>query len=167
MKRFSLPALLAIITFGVTAVCITKGKNNTYAIQNVQTGKNLRPFEASKSDGNKIILYNHHNWKCLTWEFIQIEKEVYKLKNKYTSKTFQPISKPEAGVGLWQQPLKNDSLQEWEFIEQADETYLIRLKGTELYITASSGETDSPIILIAKSDDKKQLWKKVRQTPWI
>jgi hypothetical protein len=78
----------------------------------------------------------------MTWQFINVEGETYQLKNLYTSKTLQPSSKPELGVILCQQPLKKDSLQYWEFIKQPDETYLIRLKDTNLYVTISSDKTN-------------------------
>ncbi|MGX5690291.1 RICIN domain-containing protein [Arcticibacter tournemirensis] len=140
---------------------------NTYAIQNVATRKALRPLNANYQNGVEIISYPLQDWECITWEFIEIDKNTFLLKDLYTEKTFQPKFKPGNGVGLCQQSLGGSSLQYWEFIKQVDETYLIRLKGTDLYITASSDKTDSPIVLKAKSNDKKQFWKKVKQTPWI
>lgn len=152
-----------MITTGIKAQTI----NGTYAIQNVQTGKNLRPYAAGKGDGNPLVLYNHHKWKCMTWEFIHMEGETYQLKNLYTAKTFQPSSKTEEGVSLWQQPIKEENQQYWEFIEQADNTYLIRLKGTDLYVTASSDKTNSNIILMPKQNSVAQQWKLIKQKPWI
>lgn len=140
---------------------------NTFAIQNVETGKALRPLNAQYENGVELISYPIQNWECITWEFIEIDEITFLLKDLFTEKTFQPKSAPKDGVGLWQQSLGGTPLQHWEFLKQADETYLIRLKGTELYITASSDETNSPVILKTKSDAKKQLWKKIRQTPWI
>ena len=116
---------------------IVKKQNtiNTYAIQNVKTGKDIRVYNAGIDDGQKIILYSHHNWECMTWQFIQLEENTYLLKNLYTQKTFQPSASPEQGATLWQQTMGGDRLQYWEFIKQSDEIYQIRLKGTELYIT--------------------------------
>lgn len=144
----------------------TKTKN-TFAIQNVYTGKNLRPFEAGKDDGNKIVLYDHHSWKCMTWEIIQVGKETYQLKNRYTLKNLQSASKSDQEVCLFQQPLKKDSLQYWELISQPDKTYFIRLKGTELYVTISSDKTNSPIVLMKKHNSSAQQWKLVKQDPCI
>lgn len=140
---------------------------NTYAIQNVETGKALRPLDANYESGVEIISYPLKNWECITWEFIEIEENTFLLKDLFTEKTFQPKSEPANGVGLWQQSMGGTPLQHWEFIKQADESYLIRLKGTDLYVTASSDQTDSPIILMPQQNSKKQFWKKVRQTPWI
>lgn len=140
---------------------------NTYAIQNVETKNTIRPFNANIENGVEIISYPHNNWECITWEFIEIEPNIYLLKNLYTQKTFQPASNPKSGVGLLQHNLGGTSLQYWEFIKQTDETYLIRLKGTELYVTASSNKTNSPIILLPKKGSKNQLWKLINQTPWI
>ena len=73
-----------------------QGKDETqyikgsFAIQNVQTGKNIRPYNSGTSNGNRIILYDHNEWKCLTYEFIHVEGDFYQLKNLYTQKTFEP-----------------------------------------------------------------------------
>lgn len=140
---------------------------NTYAIQNVQTGKCLRVHDANYHDNAKTILYPHHNWECITWEMIQIEDSTYLLKNLYTQKTFEPVSAPKPGVSLWQKPLGGSKNQYWEFLKQADDTYLIRLKGTELYITISSAEDNSELVLHLLSNSNSQRWKLVLQTPWI
>jgi hypothetical protein len=140
---------------------------NTYAIQNIGTGKDIREHNAGNDDGTKIILYSHHNWECITWQLIQLEGETYLLKNLYTQKSFEPASSPQAGVSLWQQTLGGSLLQYWEFIKQPDETYLIRLKDTELYLTVTSDENDSDIVLMPKQDSDKQLWRLVRQNPVI
>jgi hypothetical protein len=138
---------------------------NTYAIQNVKTGKNIRVYNAGINDETKIILYTHHNWECMTWQFIQLEGDAYLLKNLYTQKTFQPSSSPMAGIDLWQQILGGDNLQYWEFIKQSDETYLIRLKGTELYITISSDKNNSSIILLPIQNSAEQQWRLIEQHP--
>lgn len=142
-------------------------KKSTYAIQNVHTGKNLRPYQANVDDGNKLILYNHHKWKCMTWQMIEEEEDTYQLKNMYTSKTFQPSSKLEPGVALVQQPLKVDGTQYWEFIKQPDNSYLIKANGTDLYLTISSDTTNSSIILMPKHNSTGQHWRLVEQKPWF
>lgn len=148
---------------------IQKKRNyaNTYAIQNVGTGKDIRVHDAGNADGTKIILYSHHNWECITWQLIELEGNVYLLKNLYTQKSFQPSLTPTAGVTLWQQTLGGSRLQYWEFIKQSDESHLIRLKDTELYLTATSDENDSDIVLMPKQDSDNQQWKLIRQNPII
>jgi len=138
---------------------------NAYAIQNVGTGKSIRVHNASIDDRSKIVLYSHRYWLCITWQFFQLEGDVYLLKNLFTHKTFQPRSTPEAGVTLWQQPLGGTSLQYWEFIEQSNEIYLIRLKDTDLYITTTSDKNDSDLILMPLQNSASQEWKKIRQSP--
>lgn len=140
---------------------------NTFAIQNVSTKKALRPLNANYENGVDVISYPLKNWECITWEMIEIDTNTFLLKDLFTEKTFQPKSEPKKGIGLWQQSMGGTALQHWEFLKQADETYLIRLKGTELYITASSNDTDSPIILMPEQGSKMQRWVLVRQTPWI
>jgi hypothetical protein len=138
---------------------------NTFAIQNVETNKCIRVHNAGIDDRRKIILYTHHNWECMTWQFIQLEEDTYLLKNLYTQKTFQPSSSPEQGIDLWQQTLGGNNLQYWEFIKQPDETFLIRLKGTELYITISSNDNNSSIILMPMQNSTKQQWRLIEQHP--
>lgn len=140
---------------------------NTYAIQNVRTGKNIRAYNAGIDDGTKIILYGHAKWECMTWRFIRLDDNTYLLQNLYTQKTFQPLSPPESGVGLWQQPLGKSHLQYWEFIKQQDDTYLIRLKDTELFVTVSSDENNSSIVLMQKQGSDSQRWRLIRQTPLV
>lgn len=140
---------------------------NTYAIQNVSSGLCVRPFNAGYKSRNNIISYPHKDWECITWEMIALGENTFLLKNLFTEKTFQPKSEPKEGVELWQQSMGGTQLQYWEFLKQSDETYLIRLKGTDLYLTTSSEKENSPIVLMTKQETPTQLWKLVRQTPWI
>lgn len=140
---------------------------NTYAIQNVASEMCVRPLAAGYKNGNEIIGYSHKNWECVTWEMIAIGENTYLLKNLFTEKTFQPKAEPKAGVGLWQQSLGGTALQHWEFIKQPDETTLIRLKNTELYLTISAKEEDAALILMPLDNTDKQKWRLIRQTPWI
>jgi len=139
----------------------------SFAIQNVQTGKNIRPYNSGTSNGNRIVLYDHNEWKCLTYEFIHVEDDIYQLKNLYTQKTFEPSSTLQSGVTLWQQPLKDIDLHRWEFIEQSENRYLIRLKGTDFYVAISSDKTDSNIILMPKQDSDSQVWRLIEQYPKV
>jgi hypothetical protein len=43
---------------------------NTYAIQNVQTGKDIRLNNADIEDGAKTVIFGHYNRECMTWQFI-------------------------------------------------------------------------------------------------
>jgi len=138
---------------------------NAYAIQNVETGKCIRVHNAEIADREKIVLYSHYNWLCITWQLIKLDGEVYLLKNLFTHKTFQPSSLPETGVTLWQQPLGGDRLQYWEFIKQPDETYLIRLKDTDLYITITSNRNGSDLILMPLQNTTQQQWVLIEQRP--
>lgn len=148
---------------------IQKKRNfsNTYAIQNVGTGKDIRVYNAENEDGTKIIQYNHHNWECMTWQLIELENNTFLLKNLYTQKTFEPSTTPKSGVSLWQQTLGGSQFQYWEFIKQPNETYLIRLKDTELYLTVSSNENNSPIILMPMLNSDNQFWQLIRQNPIV
>ncbi|MBO0951418.1 RICIN domain-containing protein [Fibrella forsythiae] len=145
----------------------------TYAIKNVQTGMLLRVEDANRKDGTPIVLYNPVNWKCMTWDFQQTSvvdgSSSYKLKNLFTSKTLQPVEADlKAGVALEQRPLSAvGAKQEWEFIPVAANTYLIRLKGTQLYITPADekGSTNSRVILTGKQTGQLQHWTIYEQHP--
>ena len=162
MKKITLLALILMMFAPFTKAQVISGR---YAIQNIQTGKNLRPYDANSADGTKIVLYNHVEWKCMTWEFTSLKESTYQLKNLFTGKTFQPSGKTVDGVNLVQQPLKKDSLQYWVFEKYANNAYHIKLKGTQLYITLSSEKTNSEIVLKPKDDKLLQSWKLVAQDP--
>jgi len=157
---------LILANFLISVFAIAQPISGTYAIQNTVTGKNLRPYDAGNQNGNRIVLYNHVEWKCMTWDFKSVGENTYQLKNLFTSKTFQPKENPaKAGTALEQQPISTAASQQWEFIKAPDKSFYIRLKGTELYITASSSQTNSNIILQEKQDKALQLWKLVAQNP--
>jgi len=163
MKKQTLIAIMIMML--VPLVLSAQEIKGRFAIQNIQTGKNLRPYEAGSADGNRIVLYNHVEWKCMTWDFILVKDATYQLKNRFTGKTFQPSAKPADGVNLIQKPLAKDSLQYWIFEKQADNSYFIRLKGTGLYISLSGKDTNSDIVLKPKKDKLMQSWKLVAQDP--
>lgn len=140
--------------------------NQTFAIQNIGSGKNLRPFGAGRQDGNRVILYDHHSWKCLTWTFLQAGEGRYRLTNYYTGKALDVSSVPKDGVPLVQHEKVPDSLT-WDFVALPGDAYAIRLTGTELYITAASTETNTPITLSPFIDMDSQKWQLIPQKPWF
>lgn len=158
--------LLIFTVILVTSATFAQPITGTFAIQNSKTGKNLRPYDAGGQNGNKIVSYNHVEWKCMTWNFKYEGGDTYQLRNLFTSKTFQPVVNPSKdGSALEQQPLSGDSIQRWEFIKATESTYYIRLKGTHLYITASSDKSNSDIILKEKQSGALQIWRLVAQNP--
>lgn len=164
MKTFTL--IIGIFLFSVH--CLTRQEiKGTFAIQNIKTGMNLRPFDAGKQDNNKIVLYNHIAWKCMTWNFIRTDENTYQLKNLFTQKTFQPSADIQSGGTLVQKPLKPaDEMQQWEFISAGESKYYIRLKGSDLYITCDpAGKINSDIILKQKVDSDIQVWRLIEQNP--
>lgn len=139
----------------------------TYAIQSVLTEKNLRPYQANKSDGVKIVLYKHWRWKCMTWQFIRTEGTSYRLINRYTGKTFEMDSDLQPDIGLRQEMSGNSAFQEWSFHQLNDGSWLIKLRNSELYLTASSTENNSPVVLMPKTGSDNQRWKILAQDPWF
>ncbi|MGQ8337401.1 RICIN domain-containing protein [Sunxiuqinia sp. A32] len=160
---------LLVVLFFFFGVVTAQNIEGTYAIKNVETGKLLRIKDANGKDLTPLVLYSPVNWKCMTWDFQNISGETYHLKNLFTGKTFTTAGQPaKEGVELKQLPISaNDEMQKWEFIDQGDKTYLIRLAGTELYVMPSDpkGATNSPVILKKKSGSKLQLWTIYEQHP--
>ena len=163
MKRANL--FLVLLLFSVASFGqIIKG---TYAIKNVATGLLLRIKDANKKDGTPLVAYSPVNWKCMTWEFQQVEGQTYQLKNLFTGKTFQANGTPAENVNLVQRPLVGSEQQQYEFLPAGDSTFFIRLKGTGFYLTPSDtqGGVNSEIILAGKNNDKSQQWTIYRQDP--
>ena len=139
--------------------------NETYAIQNADTELDLRPFEAQTHDGNKVIQYNHHWWKCLTWKFIPAGSNSYFLTNYYTEKALNLSQPPKAGVGLLQRPFLKDKTQKWEFIDNGKGYFKIRLEGKDLYLTSVSKKNNAELEIQPSNNSKNQLWKLINQSP--
>ncbi len=136
-----------------------------YAIKNVLTGMLLRVKDASGKNETPLVAYDAKNWKCMTWNFIAVEGNTYQLKNLFTGKTFQPKTND---LFLEEQPLNLGSLnQQYEFEPAGKDIYMIRLKGTTLYIKPEDkkGTTNSAIILAKKTDTKAQQWTIYEQSP--
>ncbi len=156
----------------VVAACLVSGTSvraegdRTFAIQNVGSGKNLRPFEAGRHDGNRVVLYDHHWWRCLTWSFTRVGEDRFRLTNFYTGHTLAAASSLAVEIPLVQRESPSEDTL-WELVAQLGGAYAIRLAGTELYITASSPETNSAITLSPFTDDDSHKWRLVPQRPWF
>lgn len=162
--------VLLFFTFLFSVMC-SNGQTivGTYAIKNVETGKLLRIKDANSSDGTPLVAYSPVNWKCMTWDFQQIDGRTYTLRNLFTNKTFQPVEEAvKEGTPLEQMPLaENKQNQEWEFIPVSEGVYQIKLKNSDLYLTPSDpkGKTNSPIILSSKKEGILQNWTIYLQDP--
>lgn len=161
--------------FLLTAFCLcliipafSQGIKGNYAIKNVQTGMLLRVKDAGSKNGTPLVAYYPENWKCMTWNFKNTGKNTYQLQNLLTSKTFQPTTEANADVAFEEQPLVKDAAnQQYEFIAVKKDTYLIKLKGTELYVTPADnkGSVNSAIVLATKRSTPEQLWNIYEQAP--
>lgn len=152
--------------------CIAQHIQGTYAIKNVQTGMLLRIKDANKTNGTPLVSYSPVNWKCVTWDFKHVEGQTYQLKNLFTGKTFQSVNAEILeGAILEQQPfVSNENIQEYQFIPLKNGYYLIKLKGTELYITPAdpAGAENTGIMLSKKNNNEKiQQWTIYEQKPTI
>lgn len=165
MKKYILPTLAFLTIVGSAS---SQNISGTFAIKNVQTGVYMRIKDANKKDGTPIVAYSPVNWKCVTWDFKSEESNVYQLKNLFSDKTLQPVSTASDGMALEEKPLiAGAQNQQFEFIQDGKNVYLIRLKGTEFYLTPSNdqGEINSPIVLRKKANGQLQQWTLVEQHP--
>jgi len=164
MKKATL--LIAFVSFWFVA--FSQDIKGDYAIKNVQTGMLLRVKDAGSKNGTPLVAYYPENWKCMTWNFKKTEENTYQLQNLLTHKTFQPVALASADVAFDEQPLlPGDTKQQYEFIMVKKDTYLIKLKGTDLYVTPADnkGTVNSAIILAAKRNTPEQLWNIYPQAP--
>lgn len=138
---------------------------SSYAIRNVKARKCVRPYRARTHTENPVILYPRRKWKCITWRFLPVGENAYRLQNLYTEMTLQPQHAPEPGTPMWQQPLAEKSGPVWEFLLQPDGQYEIRLQGTALYLTISSESTNTPIVLDWHRGTSDQRWELFEQHP--
>lgn len=164
--KFAASVFCLIFSFLCSAY--SQGIKGTYAIKNVKTGMLLRVKDASGKNGTPLVAYSPQNWKCMTWDFQSIGKNTYQLKNLFTSKTFQPMGEAREAVTMEEQPLVSDAVnQQYEFIKIKKDTYLIKLKSTDLYLTPADpeGSTNSAIVLTKKKDSADQQWSIYLQNP--
>lgn len=161
-------ALLLIAFIGSGLFALAQDIKGNYAIKNVQTGMLLRIKDANSKTGTPIVAYYPENWKCMTWDFKKTDVNTYQLRNLFSSKTLQPTAVASANVPFDEQPLvPGDAKQQYEFILIKKDTYLIKLKGTDLYITLANpkGEVNSAIILATKKGTTDQQWFIYEQAP--
>jgi hypothetical protein len=162
MRKYLIAIGFALLVNQAVFAQIIKGN---YAIKNVLTGMLLRVKDASNKNGTPLVAYDPQNWKCMTWNFISVEGNTYQLKNLFTGKTFQP---KQADIALEEQPISlGSSNQQYEFEPAGKDIYLIKLKGTDLYITPEDkkGASNSAIILVKKTKTKEQQWTIYEQAP--
>ncbi|NML37300.1 RICIN domain-containing protein [Chitinophaga sp. G-6-1-13] len=164
MKPILLFLWMTIVTITVAAQQIS----GTYAIRNVQTGILLRIKDADTRNGTPIVAYSPVNWKCVTWDFKHVADNTYQLVNLYSGKTLQPQTTAAAGATLEEQPLVtgNDN-QEYEFIPAGKDQYLVKLKGTTLYLTPADdkGTVNAPVVLAPVNNTALQHWTLKEQHP--
>ena len=159
----TLMVIFLLVSFMLSAQVI-KG---TYAIKNVQTGMLLRVKDANNKNGTPLVSYEPVNWKCMTWDFKHIEGDTYQLKNLFTGKTFQAVDSADGEV-LEQQPLVTAQLnQQYDFVPVKNNIFLIKQKGSELYLTPSdkNGAVNSSIKIAKKDGSKLQQWTIYEQNP--
>lgn len=143
------------------------GTSNSYMIQNVGSGKAIRPKDAQIAEGTPIIQYDPKNWECTTWQFIDLGNQEYLFKDLYTQKSFKPVSDPAVGVELEQQTIGGNPLQHWIVRHLDDETISIQLKDTDLFITSPDDLINSRLQLQPFTGSSRQQWRLKEQHPIV
>lgn len=170
-RRF-IPRFAAVASLLLAAGLFIGGRlqpydgEETFAIQNVETGKNIRPKGGRSFEGNSIVVYNLHKWACLTWRFVQASDGSVLLANVYSKKMLGVSGQAAPGTTLAQYARSSSSVS-WDIDEHADGSVLIRLHGTQLYVTATSGEINSAVVLAPPNGSNLQNWRLIKQKPWI
>lgn len=160
--------LISIAFLINNAVAFGQIITGNFAIKNVSTGMLLRVKDAQSADGTPLVAYYPENWKCMTWRFISQKENTYQLQNLLTRKTFQPAGDANSESFLEEkQLLSGSSAQQYEFILVKNDTYRIRQKDTELYLTLDSEKAvvNTTIKLAKKKDSTAQLWTIYKQEP--
>lgn len=169
MKSYISKSFAVGILMFLASAAFSQVIQGTYAIKNVQTGMLLRIKDANKANGTPIVAYTPVSWKCMTWDFKHVEGAYYQLQNLFSNKTFQPVQSPAVnGSALEEQPLKENAAgQVYEFIPVSKDVYLIKLKGTDLYLTPSdgAGAVNSVITLAPRKTTPLQQWTIYEQHP--
>ena len=168
MKKLPLIIMGIYCLFCASTQIAAQVISGTYAIKNVATGMLLRIKDANSANGTALVSYNPVSWKCMTWDFKHTEGDTYQLRNLFSGKTFQPREAAAETVAMEEQPLTAGAAnQQYEFIPAGKNIYLIRLKGTALYISPvdDKGAVNSAIVLTKKTDGKLQQWTIYEQHP--
>ena len=160
--------LLFVVLASCSVLALAQDIKGNYAIKNVKTGMLLRIKDANSKNGTPIVAYYPENWKCMTWDFKKTDANTYQLRNLFSNKTLEPVALAAADVAFHEQPLvPGEAKQQYEFISVKKDTYLIKLKGTDLYVTPANpkGEVNSAIVLAVKKGTPDQQWFIYEQAP--
>jgi len=160
--------LILLFLVNISGLGFSQDIKGNYAIKNVPTGMLLRVKDAGSKNGTPLVAYYPENWKCMTWNFKNTGENTYQLQNLLTNKTFQPSAPSGADVPFEEQPLiAGAPNQQYEFIQVKKDTYLIKLKGTDWYITPADpkGGVNSAIVLAKKRNSADQHWNIYHQAP--
>ena len=160
--------MVILLSISLLSNVFSQDISGNYAIKNVKTGMLLRVKDASSKNGTPIVAYAPQNWKCMTWNFKSAGGNTYQLENLLTHKTFQPQASDNPVISLEEQPLLvGNPQQQYEFTRVEKGTFLIKMKGTDLYLTPSDpkGEINSSIILAKRNTTDLQYWTIYEQSP--
>jgi len=147
-----------------TLSAMSQVEENSYMVQNVGTGKVMRIKDTNSKNGTPIVAYSPVEWKCVTWDFRKLANGNYHLVNLFSGKTMQPATD---GKAMEEQPLdKNSETQQFQVVKTSRNQYEIKLKGSDLYLTAPDENTGfDQITLAPRNGTDLQRWTFKEQHP--
>jgi hypothetical protein len=137
-------------------------------IRNKKFGELLRPEDANRADGTRIVLYPAQAWKCLTWKLQPAGESVFRLQNHFTSKTFAPATKADgARIPVIQVPLSREAAEcpAWRFTTLPDGLYQITEVKSGKALTAVQSDSGVRIMVAPWEKSEEQKWELLKMDP--
>jgi hypothetical protein len=126
----------------------------SFQLMNKANGLLLRPENASKKDGARIVLYPQQDWRCLSWDAIPVKNGGYYFRNYFTNKTVA-FNQNKAE----QQPVNTEQPFLWKLIKVRDDYYKIVSAADETKVLAASTDEKEQVELQNWNGGEIQLWK--------
>jgi hypothetical protein len=167
----SITALVALAGDSVSQPGAGKGVlPGSFQIRNQKYGNLLRPEEANRADGTRIVLYPAQPWKCMTWKLHGSGDSRFQLQNHFTGKTF--AAEPGAGKAegaVTQVPFskKPEERPTWDLFKLTDGTYKITDTRSGKALTAVKEEagSEAKIVVRAWREEADQKWELIEIDP--
>ena len=145
-------------------------KPGSFQVRNQKYGDLLRPEEANRADGTRIVLYPAQPWKCMTWKFHANGESRFQLQNLFTSKTFAAeagADKAQAAVTQMPFSKKPEERPTWQFTKLADGSYKITDAKSGNALTAVKEETGSGARVVVQpwQEGDAQKWELIEIDP--
>ena len=142
----------------------------SFQVRNQKYGDLLRPEEANRADGTRIVLYPAQPWKCMTWKLQGSGDPGFQLQNHFTGKTFAAeagADKAEPAVTQVPFSKKPEERPTWQLLKLTDGTYRITDPKSGKALTAVKEEAGSGVKIVARAwrEGADQKWELIEIDP--